>query len=94
MKNVFRTHTLFQACGAALLLSLMACSGGANFGTQGDAGSPVASLTGSPLLDQAIRNGGDYEMIDAIHREHVSNASAAARADNSKHVAVVRAVRQ
>ena len=94
MKNLFRTNPLIQALGAALLLSLVACSGGVNFVAESDASTPVATLTGSPLLDQAIRNGGDYEMIDAIHSDHVTNASAVARADDSKRVAGVPAVRQ
>lgn len=94
MKTLFRINSVSHAVGGAMLLSLIACTGGANnFVADGNAGPAFATpvtLTGSPLLDQAIRTGGDYEMLDAIYVEHVSGGSSIAKADDPKRQAGVR----
>jgi hypothetical protein len=83
--------TLFRI--SAMLLSLSACTGGAgNFVADGKAGpefAKIATLTGSPLLDQAIRAGGDYEMLDAIYVEYVVGGSSIAKADAPKREAAL-----
>lgn len=86
MNSNFRLSFLSHAFAGALLLSLAACSGTAGYlgadanaaTTVGSATPAVPTLTGSPMLDQAIRTGGDFEMVDFI-REQVANVPPASR---------------
>lgn len=88
MKTLFRINAVSHLVGSVMLLSLIACTGEANnFVADGNAGPAIATtatLTGSPLLDQAIRTGGDYEMLDAIYVEYVAGGSSIAKADAPK----------
>lgn len=88
MKTLFRINALSHVVGSAMLLSLIACTGEANNfvadGTAGPAFATIATLTGSPLLDQAIRTGGDYEMLDATYVEYVVGGSSIAKAGAPK----------
>ena len=96
MNSSIRSNSLSHALAAALLLALSACSGGASFfGTDANAGTTsaapaVPSLTGSPMLDHAIRTGGDFEMVDSIRAEHVGNAQTVSRVDAVRQTGVDR----
>ena len=88
MNCVFRLTSLSHVFAGAVLLSLTACSGSAGFGSDANAatttGSPapaVATLTGSPMLDQAIRTGGDFEMADFIRSEQVAGVQSVSKAN-------------
>ena len=96
MNSIFQTKSLSCAFAAAVVLALGACSGGAGFlgadATSGTASSAatVVSLTGSPMLDHAIRTGGDFEMVDAIRAEHAANTQTVSRADTARSTGVER----
>lgn len=95
MNSVFRLSSLSHAFAGALLLSLAACSGSAGFfGADANAATitgstapAVASLTGSPMLDHAIRTGGDFEMADFIRSEQVANVQSVSKADTGTRTA-------